>query len=175
MFSFERRCFNSLFSDEYTIYEDTDDNDNNLVLSYECTDLCESIADVFESEYKWLDILEYNDLNITNLKNELIKSYNINEIKINIIFTSLLVFSLVKYTNVQVINIIMYIGTPIAPPSCLVSSPSLFVSSTPVISKILPFVPRTIKNRTTKIVVNILIARCFLLIFEKFDNNIKIE
>ena len=67
MFSFERRCFNSLFSDEYTIYEDTDDNDNNLVLSYECTDLCESIADVFESEYKWLDILEYNEIDLGNI------------------------------------------------------------------------------------------------------------
>ena len=50
---------------EYNIYGDSDDD--NLVESYECADLCESIVDVFQHEYKWLDFLQYNGINLEDV------------------------------------------------------------------------------------------------------------
>lgn len=49
------------FSEDYTIYGDNEDG-KNLVLSYECDDLCYAIAEAFEYEYKWLDIARENKI-----------------------------------------------------------------------------------------------------------------
>ncbi len=53
-------------SDGYNIYGDVEDDDN-LVESYECADLCESIANTFQYEYEWLDFLEYNGIRLENV------------------------------------------------------------------------------------------------------------
>lgn len=45
----------TLFWDIY-VYGD-DEEDENLIVSYECDDLCRAIADEFQYDYKWLDIL----------------------------------------------------------------------------------------------------------------------
>lgn len=51
---------------EYNIYGDSDDDDN-LVGSYECADLCKSIVDAFRHEYEWLDFLEYNGIKLEDV------------------------------------------------------------------------------------------------------------
>ena len=45
----------TLFWDIY-VYGD-DEEGENLIVSYECYDLCMAIADEFQYDYKWLDIL----------------------------------------------------------------------------------------------------------------------
>ena len=44
------------YSEECYVYGD-DEEDENLIVSYECYDLCMAIADEFQYDYKWLDIL----------------------------------------------------------------------------------------------------------------------
>jgi hypothetical protein len=50
------------YCDECDVYDDTDENGDNLILSYECDELCETIAEKFEGEYGWLDILHDNHI-----------------------------------------------------------------------------------------------------------------
>ena len=53
-------------SDEYYIYGDEEDDDN-LVVSYECDELCRAIAKSFEHKYKWLDILEEHHIRLEDI------------------------------------------------------------------------------------------------------------
>ena len=48
------------YSEECYIY--CNKEDNNLIVSYECDDLCRSIADKFQYDYEWLDILDENEI-----------------------------------------------------------------------------------------------------------------
>lgn len=50
-------------SDEYYVYGDEEDDDN-LVVSHECDELCRAIAKSFEDKYKWLDILEEHQIRL---------------------------------------------------------------------------------------------------------------
>lgn len=50
------------YSEECLVYEDEDEAGNKLILSYEGDDLCWAIADEFEDEYEFLDILDENKI-----------------------------------------------------------------------------------------------------------------
>ncbi|HZK33168.1 MAG TPA: hypothetical protein VFC60_01590 [Tissierellaceae bacterium] len=50
------------YSEECDVYEDQDEAGNNLIESYECYDLCTAIADEFEYEYEFFDILDENKI-----------------------------------------------------------------------------------------------------------------
>lgn len=49
------------YSEECDVYG-YDEEDDNLIVSYECHDLCMTIADKFQDDYKWLDILINNKI-----------------------------------------------------------------------------------------------------------------
>lgn len=49
------------YSEECYVYGD-DEEDNNLIVSYECDDLCRAIADEFQYNYEWRDILYNNQI-----------------------------------------------------------------------------------------------------------------
>ena len=51
------------YSEECYIYDDEKEG-NNLIVSYECDDLCMAIADKFQYDYKWLDILHNNQIRL---------------------------------------------------------------------------------------------------------------
>ena len=51
------------YSQECYIYDDEKEG-NNLIVSYECDDLCMAIADKFQYDYKWLDILHNNQIRL---------------------------------------------------------------------------------------------------------------
>lgn len=51
------------YSEEYYVYDDEQDG-NKLVVSYECYDLCSTIADAFQYEYEWLDVLHENQIKL---------------------------------------------------------------------------------------------------------------
>ncbi len=54
------------YSRECYVYDDELDG-KNLIVSYECDDLCIAIVDKFQHEYKWLDILEVNQIELKNI------------------------------------------------------------------------------------------------------------
>ncbi|WP_213950544.1 hypothetical protein [Tepidanaerobacter syntrophicus] len=54
------------YSEECYVYDDEKDG-KNLIVSYECDNLCKAIADEFQYDYKWLDILENNQINLENI------------------------------------------------------------------------------------------------------------
>lgn len=41
-----------------------DEEEENLIVSYECDDLCRVIADKFQYDYEWLDILHKNKIRL---------------------------------------------------------------------------------------------------------------
>jgi len=49
------------YSDECDIYEDYNE-DGYLILSHECHSLCRAIADKFEYDYEWFDILDDHEI-----------------------------------------------------------------------------------------------------------------
>ncbi|MGE4273722.1 MAG: hypothetical protein AB7E31_12760 [Desulfitobacterium sp.] len=51
------------YSEECYVYGDEEEC-NNLIVSYECDDLCRAIADKFQYEYKWLDVLHKNQIKL---------------------------------------------------------------------------------------------------------------
>lgn len=51
------------YSEECYIYGDDDD----LIVSYECHELCTNIAETFQHEYEWLDIMKDNQINLENI------------------------------------------------------------------------------------------------------------
>ena len=53
------------YSEECYVYGDTKEG-NNLIVSYECDDLCRNIADKFD-DYEWLDILDNNQIEIEKI------------------------------------------------------------------------------------------------------------
>jgi hypothetical protein len=53
------------YSDECYVYGD--DEDENLIVSYECHKLCTAIADAFQYEYNWLDILEEKQIRLEDV------------------------------------------------------------------------------------------------------------
>lgn len=55
------------YSEEYNIYGDTDEEGNNLVESYESYDLCVAIADEFQFDYEWLDVLANNKIKLEEI------------------------------------------------------------------------------------------------------------
>lgn len=69
-----------------------DEEDNNLILSYECDDLCEQIANAFQDDYKWHDVLQNNQI-------ELEKVFDVNVEKQEIdVIASLLLYLVVSIT-----------------------------------------------------------------------------
>ena len=55
------------YSDEYLVYGSEDEEGNKLVVSYECDDLCRAIADEFQDDYKWLDILKNSQIRLEDV------------------------------------------------------------------------------------------------------------
>ena len=51
------------YSEECYVYGD-DNEGKNLIVSYECDDLCRAIADAFQYDYEWLDILSNNQIEL---------------------------------------------------------------------------------------------------------------
>ena len=51
------------YSEECYVYGDEEEG-NNLIVSYECDDLCRAIADKFQYEYKWLNVLHKNQIKL---------------------------------------------------------------------------------------------------------------
>ncbi len=51
------------YSEECIVYGE-DEEDDNLILSYECDDLCNAIAEKFQYEYKWLDVLKSRQISL---------------------------------------------------------------------------------------------------------------
>jgi hypothetical protein len=51
------------YSEECDVYGD-DEEGENLIVSYECDDLCRAIADEFQYDYEWLDILHNNQIKL---------------------------------------------------------------------------------------------------------------
>jgi len=45
------------YSEECDVYGENDEGEN-LIVSYECDNLCRTIAAQFENDYEWLDILQ---------------------------------------------------------------------------------------------------------------------
>ncbi|HZK61224.1 MAG TPA: hypothetical protein VFC41_04055 [Anaerovoracaceae bacterium] len=54
------------YSEKCYVYGD-DDEGNNLIVSYECDDLCRIIADEFQYDYEWLDILHDNQIKLEKI------------------------------------------------------------------------------------------------------------
>jgi len=54
------------YSEECYEYGDTKEG-KNLIVSYECDDLCRSIADEFQYDYEWLDILYNNQIKLEKI------------------------------------------------------------------------------------------------------------
>lgn len=54
------------YSDECFVYGD-ENEDDNLIQSYECDDLLEAIVDHFEETYKWLDILKEHGIRLEDI------------------------------------------------------------------------------------------------------------
>lgn len=55
------------YCDECDIYGDTNENGDNLILSYECHELCEAIAGKFEDDVNWLDIFDDNNIELEEI------------------------------------------------------------------------------------------------------------
>ena len=53
------------YAEECYIYGD--EEDQNLILSYECDDLCTHIADQFQDEFKWIDVLDDNQIKLEEI------------------------------------------------------------------------------------------------------------
>ena len=51
------------YSEECYVYGD-DNEGKNLIVSYECDDLCRAIADAFQYDYEWLDISSNNQIEL---------------------------------------------------------------------------------------------------------------
>ncbi|MBW8382065.1 MAG: hypothetical protein K0M69_06035 [Youngiibacter sp.] len=51
------------YSEECVVYGE-DEEDNDLMLSYECEDLCNAIAEKFQYEYKWHDVLRSRQISL---------------------------------------------------------------------------------------------------------------
>jgi hypothetical protein len=58
--------YGSPYSEECDVYGD-DVEGNNLIISYECHDLCMVIADKFQDEYKWLEIFDNNQIELEEI------------------------------------------------------------------------------------------------------------
>jgi len=43
------------------------EDDHNLIESYECDDLCSHIANEFQDEYKWIDVLDDNQIKLEEI------------------------------------------------------------------------------------------------------------
>lgn len=54
------------YSAECFVYGD-ENEDDNLIQSYECDDLLEAIVDHFEETHKWLDILEEHGIRLEDI------------------------------------------------------------------------------------------------------------
>ncbi len=54
------------YSEECNIYGD-DEEGKNLIVSYECADLCRTIADEFQYDYEWLDILQNKQIKLEKI------------------------------------------------------------------------------------------------------------
>lgn len=54
------------YSEECHVYGD-DEEGKNLIVSYECDDLCRTIADEFQYDYEWLDILHNNQIELEKI------------------------------------------------------------------------------------------------------------
>ncbi|CEO88826.1 hypothetical protein [Syntrophaceticus schinkii] len=51
------------YSEECDVYGD-DEEGENLIVSYECDDLCRAIADEFQYDYEWLNILHNKQIKL---------------------------------------------------------------------------------------------------------------
>lgn len=54
------------YSEECDVYGH-DEEGKNLIVSYECDDLCRTIADEFQYDYEWLDVLHNNQIKLEKI------------------------------------------------------------------------------------------------------------
>lgn len=54
------------YSEECYVYGDNEEGES-LIVSYECDDLCRTIADEFQYDYNWLDILEDKQIELEKI------------------------------------------------------------------------------------------------------------
>jgi hypothetical protein len=54
------------YSKECDVYSD-DKEGNHLIVSHECDDLCRTIADEFQYEPEWLDVLDNNQIKLEKI------------------------------------------------------------------------------------------------------------
>lgn len=78
------------YSEECYIYGD--EEENNLILSYECDDLCKNIASSFQYDYKWHDVLQNNQIEL-----EKVFDLNVEKQEMDVI-ASLLLYLVVSIT-----------------------------------------------------------------------------
>lgn len=78
------------YSEECYIYGD--EEENNLILSYECDDLCKNIASAFQYDYKWHDVLQNNQIEL-----EKVFDLNVEKQEMDVI-ASLLLYLVVSIT-----------------------------------------------------------------------------
>ena len=78
------------YSEECYIYGD--EEDNNLIVSYECDDLCEHIAEAFQDDYKWHDVLQSNRIKLEEIFDVEVETQDIH------VIASLLLYLVVSIT-----------------------------------------------------------------------------
>jgi hypothetical protein len=54
------------YSEECHVYSDEKEG-KNLIVSYECDELCRTIANVLQYDYEWLDILQNNQIELEKI------------------------------------------------------------------------------------------------------------
>ena len=54
------------YAEECYEYGDEEDG-KKIIVSYECDDLCRSIADEFQYDYKWIDVLHNNQIDLEKI------------------------------------------------------------------------------------------------------------
>ncbi|CDI40557.1 protein of unknown function [Tepidanaerobacter acetatoxydans Re1] len=67
------------YSEECYVYDDEKDG-KNLIVSYECDNLCKAIADEFQYEYEWLDIVGDNNIKLEEVFNIDVETQELNVI-----------------------------------------------------------------------------------------------
>ena len=67
------------YSEECFVYGE-DDEDGNLILSDECDALCRAIAEEFQYEFKWIDILQDNKIRLEEIFTVDVEAQNLDVI-----------------------------------------------------------------------------------------------
>lgn len=68
------------YSEECYVYGEDEEDNNNLIVSYECDDLCRTIADKFQYGYEWLDVLDNSQISIEEIFDVDVETQNLEVI-----------------------------------------------------------------------------------------------